>query len=86
MNHDEIMEAVVKRAVGYEARETVEEYAIVDGTLELVKKRITTKDVPPDIAAAKLIFDDGDYSSMTDEQLEAEKKRLLSELALESSA
>lgn len=80
MNHDEIMEAVIKRAVGYEAKETVEEYQIVDGSLELVKRRITTKDVPPDISAAKLIFDDGDYSELTDEQLEEEKFRLLNEL------
>lgn len=85
MNHDDIMEAVVKRAVGYEARETVEEYAMVDGSLELVKKRITTKDVPPDMTAAKLIFDDCDYSALSDEQLEEEKKRLLSELANESA-
>lgn len=86
MNHDDIMEAVVKRAIGYEARETVEEYAMVDGSLELVKKRITTKDVPPDMTAAKLIFDDGDYSTLSDEQLEEEKKRLLLELAIEQDS
>lgn len=80
MQRDDIFQAVVKRAKGYEATETVEEYAIVDGSLELVKKRVTTKDVPPDIAAAKLIFDDSPFDGMTDDELEAEKARLLSEL------
>ena len=80
MQRDDIFEAVVKRAKGYEATETVEEYAIVDGNLALVKKRITTKDVPPDISAAKLIFEDSPFDGMTDDELEAEKERLLNEL------
>ncbi len=84
MERDDIYGAVVKRARGYEARETVEEYAVVDGSLELVKKRVTTKDVPPDMAAAKLLFDENDFASMTDEMLEAEKKRLLLELEAEN--
>lgn len=80
MEQDEILQAVFKRAKGYEATETVEEYAIVDGSLELVKKRITTKDVPPDISAAKLIFEEKPFDDMTDEQLESEKRRLIGEL------
>ncbi len=78
---DKIMDAVKKRATGYSAVETVEEYAVVDGSLELVKKRVTTKDVPPDMTAAKLLLDGEEASSLTDEQLEAEKIRLLGELA-----
>ena len=77
---DEILDAVVRRACGYEATETVEEYAVVDGSLELVKRKITTKDVPPDITAAKMIIDGGDVSDLTDEQLEAERKRLIGQL------
>ncbi|MCH5350874.1 MAG: hypothetical protein J1F39_02770 [Clostridiales bacterium] len=84
MDSDEILSAVVKRARGYIAMETVEEYAVVDGSLELVKKRVTTKDVPPDMTAAKMLFDDSDFSSMTDEMLEAERRRLLLELERES--
>ncbi len=80
---DAVYDAVIKRAVGYEATETVEEYAMVDGSLELVKKRITVKDVPPDMTAAKMLFDGSEFDSLTDEQLEAEKKRLLTELATE---
>ena len=77
---DEILDAVVKRACGYEAKETVEEYAVVDGSLELVKRKVTTKDVPPDIAAAKMIIDGGDVSDLSDEQLEQERKRLIVQL------
>lgn len=77
---DEILDAVVKRACGYEAVETVEEYAVVDGSLELVKRRVTTKNVPPDMTAAKMIIDGGEVSDLTDEQLEQERKRLISEL------
>lgn len=77
---DDVLDAVLKRACGYEAKEVVEEYSVVDGSLELVKKRITTKDVPPDIAAAKLIFESGGVSDLTDEQLEAERIRLIKEL------
>lgn len=77
---DDIMDAVIKRARGYEARETVEEYSVVEGSLELVKKRVTTKDVPPDMAAAKILFDSGGVDELTDEQLETEKRRLLEEL------
>ncbi|MDE7164521.1 MAG: hypothetical protein K2O04_03765 [Clostridiales bacterium] len=80
ITRDEILDAVVKRACGYEAKDTVEEYAVVDGSLELVKRKVTTKDVPPDIAAAKLIIDGGDVSDLTDEQLEKERKRLIGQL------
>ncbi len=85
MLRDDIMEAVAKRAMGYAATETVEEYAVVDGSLELVKKKVTVKDVPPDMAAAKLIIDGDDIDALTDEQLALEKRRLLEELAAEQS-
>lgn len=77
---DDVIDAVLKRACGYEAQETVEEYAVVDGSLELVKRRITVKDVPPDMTAAKMVFESNSVSDMTDEQLEAERVRLLGEL------
>ncbi len=81
--NDEILEAVKKRAVGYSSTETVEEYAAVDGKMELVKRRVTVKDVPPDMAAAKLLLGDGEVEELSDEQLAAEKRRLLDELLLE---
>lgn len=81
IENDEIYSAVVKRARGYSACETVEEYAMIDGVLELVKKRVTVKDVPPDMTAAKMIFDGGRADGLSDEELERERVRLLKELA-----
>ena len=51
-----------------------------DGELKLVKRKETLKDVPPDLKAAKLLLEEDDYSSFTDEELEAEKQRLLLQL------
>lgn len=80
ITRDDIMDAVVKRACGFEAKETVEEYAVVDGNLELVRRKVTVKDVPPDMTAAKMIIDGGDVSDLSDEQLEKERNRLINEL------
>ena len=77
IENDEIYSAVVKRARGYSACETVEEYAMIDGALELVKKRVTVKDVPPDMTAAKMALDNTDALDIPDDVLQAEKERLL---------
>lgn len=77
-----IRKALLKRALGYDTSEVVEEYAKNEDDMTVVRKKVTTKNVPPDISAAKLLLDDiekekTDYSDFTDEQLEAEKNRLL---------
>lgn len=82
MLKNDVYDAVVKRACGYSAVETVEEYAVVDGREELVKKRVTVRDVPPDMGAVKFLLDDAGVDELTDEQLEAEKQRLLEELRI----
>ena len=77
---DEVKQALVKRALGYDAEETVEEYASEGEDVKLVRKKITKKNVPPDVSAAKLLLEmEGteDLAAMSDEQLETEKKRLL---------
>lgn len=53
----------------------MEEFAIVDGELTLVKKKVTKREVPPDIKAVKLLLEDRGEAS--DEELEEEKSRLL---------
>lgn len=75
----ELKNALFKKAIGYDATETVEEYSDADGQLVLVKRKITKKSVPPDISALKMLLDendDEDLSSMSDEQLEEERKKL----------
>lgn len=75
-----VKEAVLKVALGYSLKEVTEEYGVEDGELKLVKRKETLKDVPPDLKAAKLLLEEDDYSSFTDEELEAEKQRLLLQL------
>ncbi|MCI9408024.1 MAG: hypothetical protein HFK06_06705 [Clostridia bacterium] len=74
---EEIKGALKKCAVGFGTSEVVEEFCMEDGELKLVKKKVTKKDVPPDIKAVKLLMDGGGISGLSDEELEAEKLRLM---------
>ena len=65
--------------MGYVASETVVEYAVVDGNLAAVKKKVCKKDVPPDLAALKLLMSERG-EELTPQELEAEKLRLLKQL------
>ena len=73
--------SLYKKAVGYTVTEKTMEYS-PEG--EVVKKKVTSKHFPPDISALKayleLISSEEDYESMTDEELEREKQRLLKKL------
>ncbi len=80
---DKIGEALLKVALGYQVAEVTEEYAEVDGALKLTKRKKTKKDVPPDLKAVQMLLSgetDGGFSQWTDEELEAEKAKLLSAL------
>lgn len=73
-------DALIKKALGYDCTEVVEEYVSGDeGEIKLTKKKVTKKNVPPDITAIKILLDKngGAVEDMTDEELEEEKKRLL---------
>ncbi len=67
----------MKCATGLSASETVEEFAVLDGELTLVKKKVTKREIPPDIKAVKLILEGGGDEEFSDEELEAEKEKLL---------
>lgn len=73
---EDLKSALKKCAVGFGTSETVEEFSVEDGELKLVKKKVTKRDVPPDIKAVRLLMDGGNLSDMTDEQLEEEKQNL----------
>lgn len=72
---------LIKKAKGYSYREKTEEFNVDDGTVVLVKRKVTTKRVQPDISAVKalveLFSDEQDVTRMTDEQLAVEKLRLI---------
>lgn len=81
---------LLKKAMGYKVKENVDEYASVGEEMKLVKRRIITKYVSPDLAAAKTLLElngreeQNDLSYLSDEQLLRERTRLL--LALESAS
>ena len=79
MGEGEIKDALIKCATGTSASEIVEEFAAVDGELKLVKKKITKRDIPPDIKAVKMLLDERD-GELTDEELEAEREKLMTML------
>lgn len=80
---DSISKMLYKKALGYKVKENVEEFVLEEGydKPRLVKRKVTTKHVAPDISAAKTLLAmqtaDGDTQTLTDGQLEEEKSRLL---------
>lgn len=80
---EQIGDALLKVALGCSVEEVTEEYAETDGELRLTKRKKTRRDIPPDLKAVQMLLADGGVegvSAMSDEELEEERKRLLSEL------
>ncbi len=79
---EKLGEALLKVALGFQVAEVTEEFAEVDGELKLTKRRRTKKDVPPDLKAVQILLAEQDYgyATMSDEELQNEKQRLLAEL------
>lgn len=75
-----IRKTVEKLAHGYSVEEITEEYGVEDGELKLVKRREVKKEVPPDLKAVKLLEEEDGLETLSDEELEAEKRRLLQQL------
>ena len=78
---DEVRDAVLKVALGFQVEEVTEEYDARDGELKLIKRRETRKDSPPDLKAVRLLLEGTDYSALSDEELEAERARLAAALS-----
>lgn len=78
---DLLVDVLLRKAKGYDSSETTEEFAAVDGEMTLVKRKVVTKPVPPDLSAIKVLMeiDDSnrDVTKMTDEELAEEKLRLI---------
>lgn len=78
---ESVKDALLKCATGLSASEVVEEFsADGSGELKLTKRKVTKRDIPPDIKAVKMIMDGDDISSATDEELLAERERLVNSL------
>ena len=80
-----IISALIKKAVGYNDKEIIEEYQYDEQEMKLIKKKVTTKYIPPDLSASKLLLDyfkvepSVQYENMTDSELDAEAERLYKE-------
>ena len=74
---DRVREAVLKVALGFRVEEVTEEDDAREGELRLVKRRETHKDIPPDLKAAKLLLEGTDFTAYSDEELEAERAKLI---------
>ena len=77
MFEDDILGALKKCAVGLETNEVVEEFDARDGELKLIKRKVTKRDIPPDIKAVKMLMEEGGVDGLSIEELEEEKKNLL---------
>lgn len=76
----DLEQALIKKALGYDTQEVVEEYVgDEDGEVKLTKKKVTIKNVAPDMTALKLLLEESQkqVADMSDEQLYEEKVRLL---------
>lgn len=81
---DLIKRTLFKKANGFVLEEISEEYAKEedDKTMKLIKRKVITKEVAPDISAIKVLielneFNSSFYKNMTDEELINEKNRLI---------
>ena len=80
---NDVLSYVRKKAIGYVAEESVSEYVVSSGELQLVKRKVSQKEVPPDMTAAKMLLDyngQDEYESMSETELEQEKLRLIQKL------
>ena len=81
MKNDNVDEAILRKAVGYDVQEIVEEYS---GENELLKRKVSSKHMPPDMTAIKTILEikgqENDLAKMSDEELEQLKTKLLGQL------
>ncbi len=83
-DNEKLAKSLLKKAMGYTVNEIVEEYVQEENELKLVKKKITTKHIPPDINAARALlekcFVEDDLQNLSDEELDALQNELIEEL------
>lgn len=82
-DEDKIKKALLKKALGYNADEVIEEYTFDEvGAPVLAKKKVTKKHYSPDISAVKVLLEryyktyEEEVLAMSDEQLLTEAERI----------
>lgn len=83
-NEEKIKKALIKKAMGYDAKEVLEEYNIDEnGEQHLAKRKVSKKHYAPDITAIKLLiayFSEqtiDELDKLSDDELMKERNRLL---------
>lgn len=83
----DVMTALTKKALGYEVQEIIEEYSVDENNNErLMKKKVTTKSVPPDITAVKVILElenlnnNQSFKDLTDEELDEKINQIIKQI------
>ena len=83
----DVMTALTKKALGYEVQEIIEEYSVDENNNErLMKKKVTTKSVPPDITAVKVILElenlnnNLSFKDLTDEELDEKINQIIKQI------
>lgn len=83
---ESVKDALLKCAVGLSASEVVEEFSADNaGELKLVKRKVTRREVPPDIKAVKMLMDGEGTSELSDEELLEEREKLIALLKEDGS-
>ncbi len=84
LDEKKLKDALIKKAVGYDAKEEVKEFVVdEEGREVLSKKKVTKKHYSPDLSALKLVLDryysdlTAEFENMTEAELLQEKARLL---------
>ena len=76
-----LIKILLKKAKGYLFRERTDEYVVTEGKKQLIKSKVVTKRMQPDVNAIKALLTltdtETDVTKMTDEQLQVEKLRLI---------
>ena len=71
---DKLLAALRRKAFGYSYDERTAEY---DAEGNEIRNKITTKEVPPDLSAIKLLLELRGEEEPSEEELERERERLL---------
>ena len=80
---DKIEKSLLKKALGYRYNEVIEEFSVNEDGEKLTKRKVTTKDVPPDMTAVKLLLDsldvskDVNFEELSDDELKTEIKKAM---------
>lgn len=83
MERKKLEKALMDKALGFTAKEVVEEYGFSGDDFVLQKRKTSTKSYPPDLSALQMLLEregDNEFYNMTDEELEKEKQKLLNKL------